>query len=663
MSMASQSTAPNYMSIPVADSGSVEPVKTLVVAPWWRRAVDGLLCLAGTLFNIVFFTLIVVIFLVSLAANTVVCTLDLVVAPLIFGRKWLGWKHEKKIVWSALKLDYRAAQFYRDHALRFDAIEAATTDRQMTKPLRESVKAQIEAVSSMIDGGKDFIDVKDTMSLSSVVISTIFFMAYLVYFWHKGFVISDVNSKVHDALAIILPLLLQEELAAGLSQVLLWWKWSNYDNEDIWTSSDDDEDEDGAKSPKPLTEEQRLAVKAKYKKHKVAFEAHVNQQCYSVGAGAPDMTGLAAFITALWTLFFLLQGYIVESPDHHAWMAPTYWFFVAYSGFLVAFCYVPFFATSSEQQKEEFESASASCEAFLFINHMTQLQDHVVAIVTKEGTIPLSAARPAIRQLRRQAIHQMDTEDVVSYALYVLALSTYDFFSGEVNDMSLEDFRATSAGAIDQPVLPPTNHYAYYWAGCLGEAVDQGNVDDVMLSFLVQLPQEDDEAVETDGVVVGDMSEKEGNDDEGEVETDTSEDMTLFSMPVMGIHTFEDILTERNITEMTSIIDSPLVQEKKIYMLPDCDDLVCIGLEVKIMERYIVSIYIVSESGAKFGRGRVYSSANELKSMVQVAAGETPLTFVEVAEEDQMRAFASCTLDIDPTVVTKSFERRNVDDL
>ncbi|CAK4621245.1 unnamed protein product [Aphanomyces euteiches] len=133
--------------------------------------------------------------------------------------------------------------------------------------------------------------------------------------------------------------------------------------------------------------------------------------------------------------------------------------------------------------------------------------------------------------------------------------------------------------------------------------------------------------------------------------------MTLFSIPMMGVHTFENVLTERKVTDMSSIYENQLIQDKKVYLCQDeaHADLVCIGLEVKIMEAYNVSIYIVAEEGAKFGQGLVYVSATSLQSELQVFAGskDTPLGFIEVAEEDQLRAFAMCTLDIDPTLVTR----------
>ncbi|KAF0708491.1 Aste57867_6332 [Aphanomyces stellatus] len=492
------------------------------------------------------------------------------------------------------------------------------------------------------------------MSLSSVVVSTIFFVAYLVYFWHKGFVISDVNSKVHDALAIILPLLLTEELAAGLSQVQVWWKWDNYNNKyesSTLFSSDGDDDENAPPKTKgePLTKEEAEQIKLKLNKHKMAFDKHVNEQCSTVGVGAADMTGFATFIASLWTLFFLLQGYIVESTDHHAWMAPTYWFLVGYSGFLVAFCYVPFFAKSSEQQKDELTSITSSCEAHLYIQHLTQLQDAIVDIVTKQGLTPISSARSAIYRLRKQAIHAMEPHDVVSYALYVLALYSYSFFTGQVNGVAIDDFLKAKPESKNQPVLNPVDMNKYYWTGRLGETVDEGNVDDVLPSFLVQLPYTDEE-----------LNQVEADNDDDYV----ARDMTLFAMPIMGVHTFEDVLTERSVTEMSTIFDNPLVQEKKIYMLPDSDDLVCIGLEVKIMENYIVSIYLISESGAKFGRGHIYVSANELQPVLHLnphADAETPMTFVEVVEEDAMRAFAACTLDIDPKVITKPILRGAVE--
>ncbi|CAK4621261.1 unnamed protein product [Aphanomyces euteiches] len=126
---------------------------------------------------------------------------------------------------------------------------------------------------------------------------------------------------------------------------------------------------------------------------------------------------------------------------------------------------------------------------------------------------------------------------------------------------------------------------------------------------------------------------------------------------MMGVQTFEDVFTERKVTDMGSIYANQLVQEKKIFLCQDRSqaELVCIGVEVKVMEAYPVSIYIAAEQSARFGRGCVYVVANSLESDIQLTTktSANPLGFKEVADEDELRAFAMCTLDIDPTKVTR----------
>ncbi|KAF0693624.1 Aste57867_15489 [Aphanomyces stellatus] len=141
------------------------------------------------------FLVFILVFLVGFyVVNFIVSTLAMVFAPLVNLRKWLGWKHEQA-----------PSQFFRDNAERFEQIEHVATTNQLDRPLHECTIAQIEVVASLIRGGEMFIDVKDTMSLSSVVASTVFIVAYFFYVWLHGLVISDVNSKVHDAVAIIPP--------------------------------------------------------------------------------------------------------------------------------------------------------------------------------------------------------------------------------------------------------------------------------------------------------------------------------------------------------------------------------------------------------------------------------------------------------------------------
>ncbi|KAF0684450.1 Aste57867_23546 [Aphanomyces stellatus] len=546
-------------------------------------------------------------------------------------RKDLSWKHEQRFIALVRAMQFREANFYLTHVKRFDELVAATTEHEMDKPLRALVKAQIEGVSKLIDGGKTFIAVKDTMSLGSVVVSTVFFVAYWFYFWHQGFVIGNVNSKVHDALAIVLPLLLTEELAVGLSQGLLWCHWLLYTRTHDVT----------AIHTRPSTSPHRATLQTQ----KMVFDRRVSHQCLGVGVGAKDMTGLSALIASLWTFCFLIQGYIAEVQHiqpANAWMTPTYWFIVVYSGGLVTFCYLPFFIQSSEAQKEVFESVATSCESYLLLQHLSQLQDQIATLLTHDHQLPSAVAYPAIRRLRQQVAHQLDTDALVSYALYIMALSTYNFFTGQVGDVALDTL---TLGSSDREpnhaatALDPINQrMSYYWGASLGEVVAGGAVDGAFPTFSLRVPPPTDEA---DAII--------------------PDEMTLTSMPVLGHQTFHDLLIQRNLTSMSAIFDNPLVQEKKIYMPPHDDTLVAIGLEVKIMEHYTVSIYMVAERGATFGRGRVYVTAAALSSMVRLkphVVSETLMVFVEVAEEDQLRAFATCTLEVvDPRYVAKPFKR------
>ncbi|KAG9407999.1 hypothetical protein AC1031_021238 [Aphanomyces cochlioides] len=579
--------------------------------------------------------------------NTIFWIVVIVLGTICQLREWLGWKHENEAFQLVLDMKYHDAAFYRANAKRFDTL--LSERHAADKAVHALVKAQIEEVAELIQGGRTFIEVKDTMTLSTVVVSTLFYAAYFIYFWQHQFVLGSVNSKVYDALAIILPFLLQEELTVALSQVLLWTTWitANLDFGNLlvkwmflWIpcvnpddNLDESDNQDG--SPEPPSK-----AKAVLRRHKLEFDNRVNYLCSGIGVGAIDMNGPATFITSIWTLFFLIQGYIVETygeadnsnhlfnfvvAERHA-MAWVYWALDIYSGVLILFCFLPFFCKSSEQQKEEFESVASSCETYLFIKHMTTLPDRKLKV---------TVAYPAVRQLRQQAIHQLGTNDVFSYALYVLALHTYNFFTGQVDGVAIEDLKKGNAKPKIQSQLMPINQEeSYYWNASLGDIVECGNVDDALPTFLLRVP--------TDGG--------------GQKATPPSE-MTLFSIPMMGVQTFEDVLTERKVTEMGSIYDNQLVQEKKIFLCQDRSqaELVCIGVEVKIMEAYPVSMYIAAEQGARFGRGCVYVVANSLESEIQLTTktSANPLGFKEVADEDHLRAFAMCTLDIDPAKVTR----------
>ncbi|KAH9086221.1 hypothetical protein LEN26_020378 [Aphanomyces euteiches] len=671
MSLIADSKNPSYMAIPVNEPATKEEPNTTQAEEepdsiWFKMFLCLVYVIAIPLVVVYVLTLFLIVSafqIIVMIVNAIFWTFVVIIGTVCQIHEWLGWKHEAASFRLLLELKYHDAEFYRATAKHFDAL-VSDSEKSAIKTVSALVKAQVENVSQLIEGGKSFITAKDAMALSSVVVSAMFYAAYLFYFWHQGFEIGQVNSKVHDALAIILPLLLQEELAVALSQVLLAGKWitANFDFDSMTTSwilkwmpwyhpeEDDDKEEhneDG--TVKPRTPEQIARAKAILRKYKLEFDNRVNQLCLSVGVGAIDMNGASTFITSLWTLIFLIQGYIVESiagadNSNHLFksvdnevrsMAWVYWFFVYYSGALVLFCFLPFFSKSSEEQKEDFESVASSCETYLTIKNLTNLQDRITAVLTNEGAKDAATAYPIIRRLRQQAIHQLQTNDIISYALYVLALYTYDFFTGEVDGVAIEDLKKNHAEEKEQYQLMPINQeMSYYWDSTIGEVVEGGNVDDAIPSFLLRVPSENEEENVT-----------------------PPKEMTLFSIPIMGIHTFENVLTERKITDLSSIYDNQLVQEKKIYLCQDKThaDLVCIGLEVKIMEHYIVSIYLVAAEGAKFGHGRVYVVANTLQSEIEVVteSSETPLGFIEVAEEDQLRAFAMCTLDIDPTLVTR----------
>ncbi|KAF0695764.1 Aste57867_13454 [Aphanomyces stellatus] len=594
---------PSAAEPPVAQKDEYEPGCLMKCFMYLSMAILGLVLLGVLLAS-------GVVYIVAAIVNFVFWIVVIVIGTPFQLRKWLGWKHECASFRLLVAMKFRDAEFYRAHVKQLDKLREATEKRSVDTIVQALVQAQVDAVSTLLDGATTFIQVKDTMTLSSVVVATIFYVAYLIYFAHHAYDIAAVNSKVHDALAIILPFLLQEELAVAMAQVLLWCKW---------TTANFKGSEFGSKvyqfytivTCTCFTKEGRQIEKLK-------FDNSVSQQCFGVGIGASDTTGVATFVTALWTLLFLIQGYIVETladddVGDAAWMQPMYWVLVVYSGVLVAFCYLPFFTKSSDQQKEDFESVAASCEAYLLLQHMSRLQE-LVEVELPEKTSPI------VRAIRLQALRLMDTEDIVSYSLYVLALSTYNFFSGAVEKPSLADSVKASSNVDNQasrpvtlqPIIPAESHY---WGARKLSIWEAGHIDDAFPTFLLPMSN---------------------------VRHDT---MTLFTVPVMGIRSFQDVLTERKITDMDVLYDNPLVQEKKVYVARETKDMVCIGLEVKVMEHYTTSIYIVAEKGTQFGRGHIYVEAHSLRSVVKTPGKE----FVQVVDDDQLRVLAACTLDIDPT--------------
>ncbi|KAF0711384.1 hypothetical protein As57867_005287, partial [Aphanomyces stellatus] len=128
-------------------------------------------------------------------------SIALIVLRPVFGAPWLGVDHEL---------------FYRTHAEALDKLAGndTTTTTKLTKReidalLQKIVQAQNDAVQEQIERGEKIIETKDTMSLSSVVVATVFFGAYCLYYWpDKGHSNGDVNSKFLGGLPIVLSMLL-----------------------------------------------------------------------------------------------------------------------------------------------------------------------------------------------------------------------------------------------------------------------------------------------------------------------------------------------------------------------------------------------------------------------------------------------------------------------
>ncbi|KAF0695763.1 Aste57867_13453 [Aphanomyces stellatus] len=595
MTLQSKGVSYGTMSVSVDEPASlakkVEPVK-------WLKYVSSVL---GNVVVLAIVVIIMTIYVMAVIINFVFWVVVIIVGTVFQLRKWLGWKHECASFWLLVTLKFRDAELYRAHTKQLDKYIAARGDaRTVERIVQEVVQTQLDAVSALLEGATTFIQVKDTVTLSSVVVATLFYAAYLVHFGRHGFDIAAVNSKAHDALAIILPLLLQEELAVAMAQVLLWCRWTTTTFKgsplglilhDIYVT---------------MATNFTGSVAQGQQVDQLVFDSNVGHQCFGVGIGAVDTTGVATFVTSLWTLLFLVQGYIVETLadtiEHAdaAWMVTTYWALVIYSGCLIVFCYLPFFTKSSDQQKEDFESLAASCEAYLLLQHMSQLNDRVVDEFDKPSQM--------VHSIRIHALRLMDTDDIVAYSLYVLALSEYFF--------KPPNHGGSEAPTILQPIYPgPSYFWSNHWTGTNHSALP---------SILKPLPLE--KATET------------------QLLYDT---MTLFTVPVMGIRPFQDVLTERKITDMAVLYDNPFVQEKKVYVARETKDVVCIGLEVKIMEHYTTSIYIMAEKGTQFGRGLVFVDAHPLQPVVK-----TPkIEFVQVADNHQLRVLAACTLDIDPTAI------------
>ncbi|KAF0684473.1 Aste57867_23569 [Aphanomyces stellatus] len=483
------------------------------------------------------------------------------------------------------------------------------SQKQLDATLQDIAADSLRAVDKLIEDGREFINTKDTMSFSSVCISTLFCALYLAYFWSKEFVIGRVNSKAHDALAIVLPFLLPEEMATALSLVFLWLKWGVVA---WWTD--------------------RCRMDGESPQAKV-FERHVEQQCLLVGVGAPDMRGAATFITSFWSLFFLIQGAIADRfgtdgdehgahPDHR-WLVFVYWFLIVYSAALVAFCYLPFVCFTSQLQKEDQESVVATSRAFLFLQRMSKVQDTIVRSIDTRDDVLGDHRMDILRCLRRQTLDVLDDDTVLSHALYVTALSTYDFKTkcvanrGRISELK----RQATLHRTEQHALRPLPANTSVWNQPIGCPVCSA-----FMSVLERLPS------------------PTGH------HNSSNAPLSLFSVPVMARQTLKDVFAERSIKDISTLFDCSVVQKKTIYGAVDNDSVVCVGVEIKLMKYYTVSIYFLSETESVFGNGLIYVSVNEMPTKVKLYQGgdnnEQLLTLKQVKEKDRRRAFDKCTMNV-----------------
>ncbi|KAF0683900.1 Aste57867_24085 [Aphanomyces stellatus] len=228
----------------------------------------------------------------------------------------------------------------------------------------------------------------------------VFASIFGVYSWSKGFVLGRVHSKAHDALAIVLPVLLTDAVAVALAQVLLW-------NQRCLSML-------CAWSPRCCTCVALLPSAAEANHFKQQLEA----QCALVGMGAPDFRGAAIFITSIWTLLSLFQGYVVDRlgsdgdehgnhPRHH-WLVVGYSFILAYSAAMVVLCYLPFICHMRHVAK--LDVVASTCGSLLFAQLLVDA--HVTILLHNRTTLDI-----VVRRLHDHALAAMDDDMVLSHVL------------------------------------------------------------------------------------------------------------------------------------------------------------------------------------------------------------------------------------------------------
>ncbi|KDO28021.1 hypothetical protein SPRG_20183 [Saprolegnia parasitica CBS 223.65] len=508
-----------------------------------------------------------------------------------------------------LHLEVEEAMQFRVRAPRIRALVAHDATREAKQKLMSVlVSTEINAIQANIAGSINYTEQCARISLGSVVVAAlIYVVAASDQFFTTHLDFANMNTKTFDALAIILPYLLNEELSVMLSRMTLvisWFGIFRHEN-----------------SIMHFFEHKFLATDTRVE-HATRTEVvnNAEKMCKDIGVGAVDMSSVASLLTAVWTINFLYQSYYVDTKGSGGAPGPAgladtmFWGMVLYSFTIIILSYLPFssWVGGVPVQDEKYQAMLSSCRSFLLMDRLSVLQLHISDAVRDaqhhaSETLVSHEEKRLIRQLRGEIIKHLDASSFVSYVLYSVSLAVVRLGEERIEKLDkIEPLRARVTYKYCSKLLIPLEKF---------------EETEVAMAALVQA-----------GVKTCDSGDDEetlrASEAGGLINLYNARDgaviSSLFEFEVLDTkvqHAFMD----KGVVSLSSLIENPLVRDAQVYWNPQLNHVV-LGLEIKVMEDYtaknahdrivFASLYLAAnttrESKYEIGHGGIYIKSDML---------------------------------------------------
>ncbi|OQS00950.1 hypothetical protein ACHHYP_02062 [Achlya hypogyna] len=534
-----------------------------------------------------------------------------------------------------LHLELEEALQFRVRAPRIQSLVADDESKEAKQKLMSLLVAtEIDAVRVNIAGSVNYTDMCAQMSIGSVVVAaTIYGVAIgdQLVATHLDF--GRMNTKTFDALAIILPYLLNEELSVMLTRITLvvsWFAIFRHEN------------------PVLRFFERRFFAAADREDDatRTNFVNCAEKMCKDIGVGAIDMSSAASLLTAMWTINFLYQSYYVDTrsqgevPAPHGIADTLFWFMVLYSVGLIALSYLPFssWVGGLPKKDEKYQAMLSSCQSFLLMDRLSVLQRHITTAARAHNPHPERLVAPEekrlVRQLRGELLKHLDPQSFVSYVLYSVSLAIIRLgpdADAPKQRLGLQPLRTRASYTGCSKLLIPIDKYEETEMAAR-DTVDDGDEDAVRLAEGGGLVADVVAAV---GAIVP----------------------SLYEFHVLD-HKVAHAFMDKGVTELRSVIENPLVRDSQIYWNCECN-FVVLGVEIKVMEdataknvhdrTILASLYLVAtttrDGRFEIGHGGIFIEDDQLaRKELQLPVDGTPILYKKVPGRARSRFLNRCFL-------------------